>query len=325
MVNKIILAILFILGHFLFSNSNIEDDATFFSPVMGKILYKGEPVIGAKVVRRYSGTGANDYITEQVTTNGHGEYSFEQGTLKLGIMRFLPHEAVISQEITLTYLGVEYPLWYMVKRNYDFLGELKTFDDDPILSDSMMKGYKGGFISLRVDLNEVKNIDGEFQRVDDYIMILSVQDFNFPYEEAIRRYSNEILFREEEFIAPIVEWFQDNKDFFKILNDQQDGWLDIEAEELEPYLGAIVTGVDSVNFSDHIDLWYFTEDYYKETKRVSIGGEIILNVVTPEKDKKRARIWLHDSIFYLSDSSVRFEPTSDRFMINSSNIDPDSP
>lgn len=46
-------------------------------------------------------------------------------------------------------------------------------------------------------------------------------------------------------------------------------------------------------------------------------------MITINNLKKRARVWLYDSIFTVSDDRVIFDPTSDRFMINSSNIDPD--
>lgn len=124
----------------------------------------------------------------------------------------------------------------------------------------MMKGFREGYISIRGDLALVTDPQGDFQKVDDYMVIASIQDFNFPYEEAIRRYSNEIIFRGEEFSTPIENWFLENPHFFEILNQEKEKWVEKETLDLEPYLGAVITGVDTINFSDHIRLWYFTED-----------------------------------------------------------------
>jgi len=102
-----------------------------FSPIEGIILANGKPVSHAKLVRVSSSEwfdGDKKY-TEETTTDENWKFSFPLRKAKFWISRllsWLPHEAVISQEIILNQWDKTYPIWWAVKRNYDLFGELKT-------------------------------------------------------------------------------------------------------------------------------------------------------------------------------------------------------
>lgn len=321
MVKKVILVLLLVYPSLLFSSGYSEDQVTLFSKFKVRITYDNIPIAGVKITRQYNGVGSEEYITENSYTDEMGEFIFEEVKNSLGIMGFLPHEAVIFQSINVEYNGEDYLLWYGVKRNYDYLGELKYYENDPILSSEMKSAYEEGYVYINADLSKVKDLEGTVQQVDDDISVISAINLNFPYEDTLKMYREDLVARKEVYSKPIVEWFSKNTELNRLLGDREN-WHQLEIEGFEPYVDARITGVETVIFSDFLRLWFYAEDYNKKEDRVTLSGEIIVNIETLNSDKTKARIWLRDSIFKVTEDKVIFNPQEDNFSVNSSNINP---
>lgn len=321
MVKKVIVLYLLVFPSLLFSSGYPEGKATLFSKFKVRITYDNTPIAGAKITREYNGVGSDDYITEVSYTGENGEFIFEEAKVSLGIMGFLPHEAVIFQSINVEYKGEDYLLWYGVKRNYDYLGELKYYENDPILSSEMKSAYDEGYVYLNADLSRVIDLEGSVQQVDDDISVISVINLDFPYEDTLKMYREDLVTRKEVYSKPIVEWFSKNTDLNRLLGDSEN-WHQLEVEGFEPYIDAKITGVETVIFSDYLSLWFYAEDYDKEEDRVTLSGEIIVNIESLNREKNKARIWLRDSIFKVIEDKVIFNPQEDNFSVNSLNINP---
>jgi len=95
-----------------------------FSPVKGKVVLKGQPVVGAVIKRSYDWAWKNQKGHDETTTDQNGEFSLPAiyGTMVLGSV--LPHEPVIEQTINIQYQGKTYEMWYTRKHNYSENGEL---------------------------------------------------------------------------------------------------------------------------------------------------------------------------------------------------------
>lgn len=323
-----IIVLLFLICPFLTANPGSEtarkegrkDEVYLFSEVKGTISLNGNPMEGIKLTRVYPKIGKSEDVTETIYTDEDGGFHFEEVRGKLGIMRFLPHEAVIHQYIKAEYLGEEYVVWYACKRNYEPLGELKYHETDPVLSPEMQEAYEDGYILINSDL---KSDEDFIQKVSDRIFIFSITDLKFPYESALKKAAEELKNREDEFSDEVRKWFSDNPNFFDRITNGDEVWSERELKDLIPYIDAKVEDVESVNFSDHIKLKDFEEDFHKDVKRVTLGGEVILHVINPDGKKLKARIWLYDSIFKVGVDRIYFEPRDYNFMINSVNINPD--
>lgn len=319
----LILLLLFVVSSYIFGSTNLEGESRgkvyIFSAVKGNVSFNGIPIEGLEITRTYPDLGKVDYITETITTDINGDYSFDEVTGKLGIMRFLPHEAVIDQTIKTEYLGDEFTLWYTCKRNYKPLGEFKYIDNEPILNLEMGAAYNDGYILINSDL---KNREDTVQKLSDDIWFFSISDFDFPYESELKKYSRVIVDREDEFINEINKQFLVKTDFFDQLTNGEYDINEIELEGFKPYFGVKVESIDKVIFSDQIRISYFYEDYSKDIRRVNLNGEIILNVISPEGEKYKARVWLNEAQFSIGSDSVELLYRDYNFMINSYNIDP---
>jgi hypothetical protein len=325
-MNKIliILLILFVFSS-LYGRGNTDakkskkGEVILFSAVKGNISLKGQPLEGIKLSRTYPQVGKIDEITETVYTDEMGNFVFEEVIGNLGIMRLLPHEAVISQTIKAEYSDQEYLLWYTCRRNYRPLGELKYGEYDPILSPQMSEAYNEGYILLNCDLENSEEI---IQRVNDNILgFISIIDFQFPHDLALKDYSETLILRENEFTSDVKTWFEQNPQFIE-RQISEGSWDEMELEGITPYKGAIIESVESVHYSDHIKLGYFEEDYNKDSQRVTISGHIILNVINPKGESLRARLWMSDALFEVSENSIELKAQDHYFGINSYNIDP---
>lgn len=95
-----------------------------FSPVKGKVVYKGQPVVGAVIERSYDWAWGNKKATDQTTTDQNGEFSLPAiyGTMILG--QVAPHEPVIDQTINILHEGKTHEAWYFHKGEYSENGEL---------------------------------------------------------------------------------------------------------------------------------------------------------------------------------------------------------
>lgn len=128
------LVVVLILGAFLiFNHISGMFKVCLFSPVKGKVIYKGQPVAGAVIERRYDWAWGNKQGTDQTTTDQNGEFSLPaiHGTMILG--QVAPHEPSINQEIFIKADGKSYGAWFSFKRNYEDFGELRgTLNGRPI-------------------------------------------------------------------------------------------------------------------------------------------------------------------------------------------------
>jgi hypothetical protein len=99
-------------------------EVCLFSPVKGKVVLKGQPVVGAVIERSYDWAWKNQKGRDETKTDQNGEFSFPAiyGTMILGSV--LPHEPSINQEILIKVDGKSYGAWYAFKREYAEYGEL---------------------------------------------------------------------------------------------------------------------------------------------------------------------------------------------------------
>ena len=95
-----------------------------FSPVKGKVVLNGQPVVGAVIERSYDWAWKNQKGRDETTTDQHGEFSLPAiyGTMILG--KVAPHEPSINQEILIKFDGKSFGAWYTFKRDYAEYGEL---------------------------------------------------------------------------------------------------------------------------------------------------------------------------------------------------------
>jgi hypothetical protein len=318
-----IITVLLILSYLFLPRANSEakekKETVIFSAFKGQITFKGSPLAGIKVSRTYPNSGGTEDITEVTYTDEEGYFNFDKVTQKLGIMAFLPHEAVIHQTINAHYQGKEHLIWYTCKRNYENLGEFQFLDQEVKLSPAMTLAYKDNYILINSDLSNTEEI---IQKVNDYTTIISIADLKFPYEQALKEYAEKLISRENEFTRAISQWFENNTDFLLRAINDEDHWSEMQLQALIPYKNAVIESVDAVNYSEHLTLSYFVEDFDKNSQRVSIDGDIILNAVTPENSKIKARVWFMDAIFSVSPQEVTFSGQEHYFGVNSSNIDP---
>jgi hypothetical protein len=96
-----------------------------FSPVKGKVVNKGQLVVGAVIERSYDWAWKDQKGHDQTETDQNGEFSLPAiyGTMILGSV--LPHEPVIEQDIIINHEGTAYKAWHCYKREYDEFGELR--------------------------------------------------------------------------------------------------------------------------------------------------------------------------------------------------------
>jgi len=116
---------LFAIGALLISTqSSRMFKVCLFSPVKGKVVLKGQPVVGAVIERSYDWAWGNKKATDQTTTDQNGEFSFPaiHGTMILG--QVAPHEPVIDQTINILHDGKTHEAWYFHKGEYSENGEL---------------------------------------------------------------------------------------------------------------------------------------------------------------------------------------------------------
>ena len=124
-----------------------------FSPVKGKVVLKGQPVVGAVIQRSYDWAWKNQQGRDETTTDQNGEFSLPAiyGTMILGSA--LPHEPYIDQTVLIYYDEKSYKAWRSSKRTYDEYGELAA--------SGILGGLNGKPISLLCDLEmPVKNHGG---------------------------------------------------------------------------------------------------------------------------------------------------------------------
>lgn len=299
--------------------SRPKGEVTMCSPLRGTISLNGVPLEGIKLTRVSSKVGSVDDLVETTYTDNEGQYSFDEVTSGLGIMRFLPHEAVIHQTVEAHYLDEKYLIWYTFKRNYIPLGEFIYYKQQPVLSPEMEKAYKDGYILVNGDLSSTEEL---VQRINDNIAFISISDLKFPYELVTKEYEQQLIDRKPEFVSVVDQWFKENPNFYTILTEEG-SWSDIENELLTPYTGIQATGVDDIEFSDYVSLGHFEEDYEKEVRRLTLNGGVIVNVLNPEGKEMKVRVWFSYPIFNVSPDNITLKADVYNFSINAYNIDPE--
>ena len=119
-------ALLLIVGGSLLLTTNAFGmfKVCLFSPVKGKVVLNGEPVVGAVIERNYDWAWGNKKGSDETTTDQNGEFSLPAiyGTMILGSV--LPHEPVIEQTINIQYQEKTHEAWFTNKRLYCENGEL---------------------------------------------------------------------------------------------------------------------------------------------------------------------------------------------------------
>lgn len=98
-------------------------EVVLFSPMQGKLTYKGKPASNAKIVRHIIW---KDEIGEKETfySNENGEFNLPVKREKVKIPRL--GEFVISQEIVVFYEGQQFEIWGISKHNTEEYGERKS-------------------------------------------------------------------------------------------------------------------------------------------------------------------------------------------------------
>jgi hypothetical protein len=119
-------AVLLIVGASLLLTTNAFGmfKVCLFSPVKGKVVLNGQPVVGAVIERSYDWAWKNQKGRDETTTDQNGEFSLPAiyGTMILGSV--MPHEPVIDQTINIQYQGKTHEAWYAHKHDYAENGEL---------------------------------------------------------------------------------------------------------------------------------------------------------------------------------------------------------
>jgi hypothetical protein len=124
-----------------------------FSPVKGIVVLKGQPVVGAVIERSWE---FGKKHSDQTVTDEKGEFSLP-GVYSMNLLvKYLPAEVCIYQEIYIRHAGQSALAWHHRKSGFEEFDELQIsvfFGDGP--------GLKGKPINLYCDLDqEVKNHGG---------------------------------------------------------------------------------------------------------------------------------------------------------------------
>ncbi len=90
-----------------------------FSAVSGVVIDRGQPVNGAKVVRRFRWHWRDEDVRDEAITDKDGRFQFPALYRTSVLAALLPHEPVIEQLITISHDSKEYMAWSVGKRDYD--------------------------------------------------------------------------------------------------------------------------------------------------------------------------------------------------------------
>ncbi len=96
-------------------------EVVLFSPMEGKVTYKGEPAANAKISRLIIWKG-DEGETDTFYTSENGEFQLPAKKTRVRIPMF--GEFVLTQEITVYYKDQEYFVWFRQKQDLSEYGEL---------------------------------------------------------------------------------------------------------------------------------------------------------------------------------------------------------
>ena len=100
-----------------------------FSELHGKILYNGQPVNGARVLREWDWGNASNAGSDTATTDAAGKFHLPAITSMNFLMKMLPLEPVISQWMWVEHNGQKTQIWKHAKHNYRMGGEFDIFNE----------------------------------------------------------------------------------------------------------------------------------------------------------------------------------------------------
>lgn len=119
-----VMLLVLILGVFAERPAMADSTLYLFSAVEGTVYLNGQPASGVEVEQAYHWHWKNEQRTVSTRTAADGTFSLPALTGQSFTSRFLPHEPVIGQRITLRHQGREHKAWVFTKHNYDALGEV---------------------------------------------------------------------------------------------------------------------------------------------------------------------------------------------------------
>lgn len=103
----------------------VFDRVVLFSEVHGRVLKDGEPVAGAEVMQKVVWSdNENDIARQRSITDQMGTFSFPAIERKAGLLRLIPAQPTMLQEIVIRYGGAEYIAWQHGKNSYNANTEL---------------------------------------------------------------------------------------------------------------------------------------------------------------------------------------------------------
>jgi hypothetical protein len=107
------------------SAMGIFDRLVLFSEVHGTVLKNGKPVAGAELVQKVVWSDNENEIAPQRTmTDQAGAFSFPAIEHSAGLLRLIPAQPTMLQEIVIRYEGAEYIAWQHGKNSYNANTEL---------------------------------------------------------------------------------------------------------------------------------------------------------------------------------------------------------
>lgn len=118
----LVLIILFTISSEAYSMSLFDlGKICLFSETRGQVVIEGKPVEGVTVIRKV--LWQNKTSSETVSTDKDGNFHFN-ARFTNSFTKFMPVEAVITQNIILQYQGQDYEGWKTNKRDYEENSEL---------------------------------------------------------------------------------------------------------------------------------------------------------------------------------------------------------
>jgi hypothetical protein len=103
----------------------VFDRLVLFSEVHGTVLMDGKPVAGAELVQKVVWSdNANEIPVRRTMTDAAGTFSFPAIERKAGLLRLLPAQPTMLQEILIRHQGAEYIAWQHGKNSYNANTEL---------------------------------------------------------------------------------------------------------------------------------------------------------------------------------------------------------
>jgi hypothetical protein len=123
-----------------------------FSEVEGIVIQGGKPLEGATIERSYRWAlpGSGKQETTQSNKDGHFHFPvmYHDGIFPSFFSSIIPHEPVITQDITIRYNEKEYEAYLFSKRDYDLNSELDGVKLKLICDLDKEASREGGFYGV---------------------------------------------------------------------------------------------------------------------------------------------------------------------------------